>query len=65
MSLIELRFGTLLKGFYGGAFGDSYEDKRVEAVGFDWVVAREVSSGRIVFYDDTLESLLRLLGSSE
>ena len=62
MSLTELRVGTLLEGFCGGAFGrDSYEDKRVEAIGADWVVAREVSSGKIVFYDDTPESLLRLL----
>lgn len=61
MSLDELRVGALLKGYCGGAFGDSYEDKRVEAVGFDWVVAREVDSGRVVFYDETPESLLKLL----
>lgn len=42
--------GTVLKGFCGGYFGrDSHEDKRVEGVGSDWVVAREMSTGEIVF----------------
>jgi hypothetical protein len=37
-----VRVGTVLYGFCGGYFGrDSYSDKRVEAVGADWVVARE------------------------
>ena len=37
-----LRVGAMLRGYCGGYFGrDSYSDKRVEAVGFDWVVARE------------------------
>lgn len=37
-----IRVGTVLYGFCGGYFGsDSYEDKRVEAVGADWVVARD------------------------
>jgi len=39
-----LAVGTVLYGFCGGAFGrDSYDDKRVEAVGVDWVVARSVN----------------------
>lgn len=34
--------GDLLVGYCGGYFGrDSYGDKRVEAVGADWVVARD------------------------
>lgn len=38
----EIRVGTLLYGYCGGHFGrDSYERKRVEAIGADWVVARE------------------------
>lgn len=51
MKLAEpLRVGDVLKGFCGGAFGrDSYADKRVEAVGADWVVARETDSGCAVF----------------
>ncbi len=33
--------GDLLRGHCGGMFGrDSYHDKRVEAVGADWVVVR-------------------------
>jgi len=37
-----LRVGDLLTGYCAGAFGrDSYGDKRVEAVGADWVVVRE------------------------
>lgn len=37
-----LRVGDILYGFCGGRFGrDSYTDKRVEAIGSDWVVARE------------------------
>lgn len=45
-----LRVGDVLVGFCGGAFGrDSYEDKRVEAIGADWVVAREAGTGYAVF----------------
>ena len=37
-----LRIGETLYGFCGGFFGrDSYEDKRIEAIGFDWVVCRD------------------------
>lgn len=42
MTEIPLRVGDILYGFCGGSFGrDSYEDKRVEAIGADWVVVRE------------------------
>lgn len=38
----QLRVGAVLYGFCNGQFGrDSYEDKRVEAIGADWVVARD------------------------
>lgn len=38
-----LRVGDLLEGYCDGWFGrDSYGDKRVEAVGADWVVVREI-----------------------
>lgn len=34
--------GTILYGYCNGYFGrDSYDDKRIEAVGSDWVVVRE------------------------
>ena len=33
--------GRVIYGFCGGFFGrDSYSDKRIEAEGIDWVVAR-------------------------
>jgi hypothetical protein len=36
-----LRVGDILFGFCGGEFGrDSYNDKRVEAIGSDWVIVR-------------------------
>ncbi len=45
-----LRVGDVLYGYCGGWFGsDSYEDKRVEAIGMDWVVAREQGTTRPVF----------------
>lgn len=36
-----LRVGDVLYGFCGGWFGrNSYDDKRVEVIGSDWVVVR-------------------------
>ena len=50
--------GTMLKGFCRGYFGrDSYEDKIVEATVVDWIVAKEVDSGRVVFTDISPETL--------
>lgn len=44
----RLQVGDTLYGFCGGHFGrDSYGEKYVEAIGPDWVVARE----RIMFAD--------------
>lgn len=51
-----IRIGSLLYGYCGGCFGSSYKDKRVEAVGTDWVVAREVR-GEPVFYQGCPEDL--------
>ncbi len=43
--------GTILRGFCNGYFGRaSYSDKRVEAVGADWIVARD-DDGRALFAD--------------
>lgn len=45
-----LPIGIQLFGFCGGWFGhDAYNTKRVEAVGVDWVVAREVEGGAVHF----------------
>lgn len=55
--------GEVLRGYCNGYFGrDSYEDKQVEAVGYDWVVARGVDS-RIPLLatfssDDEMQALL-------
>ena len=35
-----LLVGQMLYGYCGGYFGDEYGDKRIEAVGADWIVAR-------------------------
>ena len=46
-----LRIGSILYGFCGGHFGrDSYEDKRIEAIGTDWIVARD-KNGLPLFAD--------------
>jgi len=53
-----LRVGDKLYGYCGGEFGrDSYGDKRVEAIGGDWVVARETASEQVVFYKGDPEDL--------
>jgi hypothetical protein len=37
----DFKVGQMIHGFAGGAYGrDSYDCRRVEAVGFDWVVTR-------------------------
>lgn len=47
----RVQVGDTLYGFCGGAFGrDSYEDKRVEAVGKDWIVCRD-NQGQVHFAD--------------
>jgi hypothetical protein len=54
-----LRVGDELIGFCGGHFGsDSYHNKRVEAIGADWVVARDMENGEIAFYAGNPEDLL-------
>jgi hypothetical protein len=41
-----LQVDDVLDGFCGGWFGrDSYDDKRVEAIGVDWVVTRTDAGG--------------------
>lgn len=53
-----LRIGDILYGFCGGYFGKVYWDKRVEAIGNDWVVAREILSGEVCFYEGDPNKLL-------
>jgi len=39
---MALQIGQKLYGYCGGVFGrDSYANKRIEALGIDWVVVRE------------------------
>lgn len=46
MDFTRLEVGDVLYGFCGGWFGrDSYDDKRVEARGRDWVVCRTEGGG--------------------
>jgi hypothetical protein len=46
-----LRVGDVLFGDCSGHFGESYCDKRIEALGRDWIVAREQDTGKLVFAD--------------
>lgn len=40
----DFKVGEVLHGFQGGAFGrDSYECRRIEAVGADWIVTRTLT----------------------
>lgn len=39
---MTLMVGDTLLGYCRGHFGDSYEPKRVEAAGADWIVARTI-----------------------
>lgn len=55
----------MLRGFCGGAFGrDSYTDKRIEAMGSDWIVVREVN-GRADFYQGDLRFLFEYLDEDD
>lgn len=57
-----IAIGTVLHGFCAGYFGrDNYENKRVEAFGADWVVARGVDSGQPCFADVAPSGLLGFL----
>jgi hypothetical protein len=54
----QLRVGAVLYGYCYGAFGrDSYDDKRVEAIGTDWVVVRE-TGGYVRLWRGRPEELL-------
>lgn len=49
--------GTVLYGYCGGHFGrDSYDNKRVEAIGADWLVARD-SDGHVYFFEGDTDDL--------
>ena len=52
-----IRIGTILYGYCGGYFDhDSYGNKRVEAIGADWIVVRD-DDGKPDFYHGNLENL--------
>src|SRR5579872_1348239 len=60
MDMSVLRVGQVVYGYCGGRFGrDSYSDKRVEAIGADWVVCRTTGGNEepVLFCGDP-ESLL-------
>lgn len=59
--MTDLRVGAVFRGFCHGAFGrDSYDDKRVEAIGHDWVVVREISSGVVYLWAGSPEELVQM-----
>lgn len=41
--------GTTLYGYCEGYFGEWYEDKVIEAIGWDWLVVRGKCSGEVGF----------------
>ena len=48
---MDLKIGQMIYGYCGGIFGrefNAYKDKRVEAIGVDWVVLRD-EGGNIHF----------------
>ena len=54
----RLQVGSILYGFAGGCFGrDSFNDRRVEALGTDWAVARDMATGEPMTYTGDLEFL--------
>ena len=55
---MQLRVGQIVYGFCNGKFGrDSYEDKRVESIGADWVVLRDADD-YVWLYHGVPEDLL-------
>jgi len=64
--MTSIRTGTLLYGYCDGWFGrDSYETKRVEAFGADWVVAREIKTGIPIFASRSPEQLAEFATEKE
>ncbi len=58
MANTPLRVGTMIYGYCEGLFGrDSYGDRRVEAIGADWVVLR-TEDNTVELYDGVPERLL-------
>lgn len=54
----KLQVGSILYGFAGGCFGrDSFNNRRVEALGPDWAVARDEVTGEPMTYTGDLEFL--------
>ena len=56
-----LRVGDMLYGYCGGHFGrGSYDDKRVEAIGGDWVLVRVTDAVQpcLALYEGSPEDLL-------
>ncbi len=66
MSSRTLYVGQLLRGYCAGFFGRdsySYQDKRVEAIGYDWIVAR--TDDGPIFVRIKVEDHGELIDSSE
>lgn len=55
-----LKIGQIVYGFCGGVFGrdfDAYKDKRIEAIGFDWIILRDEGGGVHFAVGDELQQL--------
>ena len=53
--------GTKLYGYCNGFFGDSYEDKRIEAIGVDWIVTRDEDGDVSFAYFEDRETMIKLI----
>ena len=49
MPELPLLVGQALKSYCGGYFGRDFFGGRIEAIGWDWVIARSFSSGNPAF----------------
>lgn len=66
MSDKPLRVGIMIYGFAGGRFGrDSYSMKRIEAIGADWVIARNEAGEPEFFWGDPEELTAYTLDNSD
>ncbi len=58
---MNMYVGMELYGRCNGYFGDSYPDKRIEAFGLDWIIAREYDGSVVVALFDSVDEMERMV----
>lgn len=54
--------GTMLYGYCNGFFGKySFDDKRIEAIGADWLVARDIDGVPLFAHFGDKDEMLNLI----